>query len=534
MTKPSTTTAAFYSRVRATLAIATLLGAAACTPVQGQHSENNVLRVVPGSNLAILDPIWTTATISQNHGYMIYDTLFGMNAEGRIQPQMVDSYETSPDGKTWSFRLRDGLEFHDGQPVTSEDVLASLQRWSRRDSMGQQLASFVEKWEPVDARRFRIRLHTPYGLVLESLGKPFANVPFIMPKRVAAAPSDKQIDDYTGSGPFIFKKDEWRPGEKVVYVRNTRYAPRADPATGTSGGKIARVDRVEWIIITDPQTQANALAAGEVDMLEMPAFELYRSMKRNPDIQLLELNPFGGQNYLRFNQLEPPFDNPKVRRAAMAALNQEMFLQVQVGIPGLYRTCFSVYPCKTPYATASGMDFIAHPNPGRARQLLEESGYSGKAIVLLQPTDAAIVARLPIVAAQLLRQAGFTVDMQPMNWQSLVSRRARKTGWHIFITNSPGGSQANPLANFALNAGCDKAWFGWPCDPELERLRDAFARAADEQERKAMAEQVQVRAMEIGTHVPLGEYVNPTAARQNVKGLLPGPQTMVLWNVAKQ
>ena len=444
MPMPSTATSAFYPRVRATLALAALLGAAACTPIRGQQSENNVLRVVPASDLAILDPIWTTATITLDHGFMIYDTLFGMNAEGRIQPQMVDSYETSPDGKTWSFRLRDGLEFHDGQPVTSEDVLASLQRWSRRDSMGQQLASFVEKWEPVDARRFRIRLHTPYGLVLESLGKPFANVPFIMPKRVAAAPSDKQIDDYTGSGPFIFKKDEWRPGEKVVYVRNTRYAPRADPATGTSGGKIARVDRVEWIIITDPQTQANALAAGEVDMLEMPAFELYRSMKRNPDIQLLELNPFGGQNYLRFNQLEPPFDNPKVRRAAMAALNQEMFLQVQVGIPGLYRTCFSVYPCKTPYATASGMDFIAHPNPGRARQLLEESGYSGKAIVLLQPTDAAIVARLPIVAAQLLRQAGFTVDMDCKSFRHprLIFVHFGRIGIATDRLDADGGSRA--------------------------------------------------------------------------------------------
>ena len=212
----------------------------------------------------------------------------------------------------------------------------------------------------------------------------------------------------------------------------------------------------------------------------------------------------------------------------------EMFLQVQVGIPRLYRTCFSVYPCKTPYATTKGMDFIAEHSRPRARQLLEESGYSGTPIVLLQPTDVAISAKLPVVAAQLLRQAGFVVDMQPMNRQSLVSRRARKTGWHIFITNSPGGSQANPLANFALNAGCDKAWFGWPCDPELERLRDAFARAADDHERKAMAEQVQVRAMEIGTHVPLGEYVNPTAARRNVTGLLPGPQTMVLWNVSKQ
>jgi peptide/nickel transport system substrate-binding protein len=534
VTSRSSTIPTWARRAHAALTLAALLGATACAPAAGQHNENSVLRVVPGSDLAVLDPIWTTATISQNHGFMIYDTLFGMTAEGRIQPQMVDSHETSPDGRTWTFRLRDGLEFHDGQPVTSEDVVASLQRWGRRDSMGQKLLSFVEQWEALDARTFRLRLSTPYGLVLESLGKPSANVPFIMPRRVAATPADRQIDDYTGSGPFIFEKDEWRPGEKVVYVRNTRYAPRADAATGTAGGKIARVDRVEWLIITDPQTQANALATGEVDMIEMPAFELYRSMQRNPDIQLLELNPLGGQNYLRFNHLEPPFDNPKVRRAAMAALNQEMFLQAQVGDPRLYRTCFSVYPCKTPYATAKGMAFIAEHNLARARQLLEESGYSGTAIIVLQPTDIAISTKLPVVAAQHLRQAGFVVDMQPMNWQSLVSRRAGKTGWHIFITNSPGVSQNDPIVNFSLNADCGKAWFGWPCDAELERLRDAFARARDDDERKAMAEQVQLRAMEIGTHVPLGEYVLPTAARKNVTGLLPGPQTMILWNVAKQ
>ena len=517
----------------ATLVLVTLSATAACTSVSGQ-SDNTVLRIVPGADLAILDPFWTTATVSQDHGYMIYDTLFGMTADGRIQPQMVDRYDTSADGKTWTFTLRDGLEFHDGQPLTSDDVVASLQRWGRRDTSGQKLLASVDGWDVVDARTFRMRLNAPYGLVLESLGKPGANVPFIMPKRVAATPADRQIDDYTGSGPFIFKQDEWTPGEKVVYVKNPGYVPRADPATGTAGGKIARVNRVEWIIITDPQTQANALAMGEVDYLEMPAFELYRTLKRNPDIQMLELNPLGGQNVLRFNHLEPPFDNPKVRRAAMAALNQEMFLQAQVGIPGLSRPCFSVYPCKTSYATTAGMDALAHPNPRRARQLLAESGYSGTPIVLLQPTDSTSIAKLLPVAAQLLRQAGFTVDMQPMNWKSVVSRRARKTGWNIFITTTPGVSVASPIDSYPLGAACDKAWFGWPCDAELERLKDAFVRAADDRERKAVAEQIQLRAMEVVTYVPLGDYVNPVAARKNVTGLLPGPQTMVLWNVAKQ
>jgi peptide/nickel transport system substrate-binding protein len=180
------------------------------------------------------------------------------------------------------------------------------------------------------------------------------------------------------------------------------------------------------------------------------------------------------------------------------------------------------------------MDFIAEPNVHKARKLLEESGYDGTPIVLLQPTDIVLTTKLAVVAAQQLRQAGFTVDMQPMNWQSVVSRRARKTGWHIFITNSPGVSLVDLIGSYPLSAACDKAWFGWPCDPELERLRDAFARAGDEAERKAIAEQVQVRAMEIGTHVPLGEYATPVAVRKNVNGLLPGRQTMVLWNVEKQ
>ena len=200
----------------------------------------------------------------------------------------------------------------------------------------------------------------------------------------------------------------------------------------------------------------------------------------------------------------------------------------------MYRTCFSVYPCATPYATVRGMDFLADPSPKRARNLLEESGYDGAPIIVLHPTDVFILAKLPVVAAQLLRQAGFNVNMQSMNWQSLVSRRTRKTGWHIFITNSPGVSQTDPIANFSLNADCEKAWFGWPCDAELEKLRDSFARAGSEAERKTIAEQVQVRAMEIGTHVPLGEYENPVAARKNIKGLLPGRQTMILWNVEKQ
>jgi peptide/nickel transport system substrate-binding protein len=517
-----------------------LAAIAACLLVHAPlwaQSAQKVLKIAPHSNLTILDPIWTTAYITRNHGYLIYDTLFGTDAQGKIQPQMVDKWEVSRDKKTWTFTLRDGLEFHDGTPVTGEDAIASLARWGKRDGMGEKLMTFVEGMEAVNAKTFRIRLKEPYGLVLESLGKPSSNVPFIMPKRVADTPADKQLDDTTGSGPFVFDRAQWKPGEKVVYLRNPKYRPRSEPASGTAGGKVVKVDRVEWVIIKDPQTQANALAANEIDIIEAPAHELYNTLKSNPQIQIPDLGRLGVGAILRFNQLQAPFDNPKVRRAAMAAMNQPAFLRAQVGVRELYRTCFSIYPCGSEYFTTKGMDFIAKPDMKRASQLLKESGYDGRPIVVMQPTDLAVIAKLPVVASQLLRQAGFKVDMQSMDWQTLVSRRAKKDppsqgGWNIFMTVWALIDGANPISMNAVNASCDKAWFGWPCDQELERLRDAFSRTDDEQERKALAEQVQVRAMEIGTHVPIGEYKVPVAARANLKGFVKG-YFLVPWGVEK-
>ncbi len=513
-------------------ALAFLVGALA--PARGE----TVLRVTPHSNLVILDPVWTTAYITRNHGYMIYDTLFGTDADGAVKPQMVDKWELSRDKKTWTFHLRDGLEFHDGKPVTSRDVIASLERWAKRDAMGMKLMSLARRLEAVSAKVFQLHLTESYGLVLESLGKPSSNVPFIMPERVARTPADRQIEDSTGSGPFIFRRDQWRPGEKVVYVRNPKYRPRSDPPSGTAGAKIAKVERVEWLIIKDPQTQANALLAGEIDIIENPAHELYAQLRPSPDVQVFETNPRGFQAGLRFNHVVPPFDDPKVRRAAMAALNQPAFLRAQVGVPGMFRTCFSVYPCGTPLSSEAGMEFIAKPDPGRARQLLKESGYDGTPIVIMQPTDLAVIAKLPVVAAQLLRQAGFKVDLQAMDWQTLVSRRAKKDppfkgGWNIFCTIFASVDMANPIANQPVSGACDRAWFGWACDTELEGLRDAFARTDDPAEQKRLAQAVQARAMEIGTYVPLGEYLIPVAARRNVSGLVVG-HLLVLWNVEKK
>jgi peptide/nickel transport system substrate-binding protein len=446
---------------------------------------------------------------------------------------MVESYKVSTDRKTWTFTLREGLEFHDGQPVTSEDVIASIRRWAVRDTMGQRLLSFVTSFDAVSPTTFRMMLKTPYGLVLESFGKPDAYVPFILPKRLASVAAAKQIDDVVGSGPFIFQKDQWRPGERAVYVRNPKYKPRREPANGTAGGKVVKVDRVEWVAIKDAQSKTNALLAGEVDILAQIPPDQFSALKNARDVQVFAINPAGFQLFLRFNHLQPPFDNPKVRHAAMAALNQPAFLNT-IFSAELANTCFSIYPCGTPYATTTGMDFIAKPDIVRSRHLLKQSRYAGAPIVLLQQTDITMLGKAPVVAAQLLRAAGFIVDLQSMDQNTLLARRAKKDGWNIFFSYGAWLASTAPVSQNPLSAACSAAWVGWPCDTELEKLRDAFAVAATIEDRKAIAERLQVRAMEVGTHVPLGEFRMMTAARKNVTGFPTGYNFNLYWNVEKQ
>lgn len=517
--------------------LATVLLAAACA---GAFAQDKVLRVVPHSNLAILDPIWTTAYMSRNHGYMIYDTLFGTDEKLQIRPQMVDTWSVSPDNRLWTFRLRKGLEFHDGKPVTGEDVIASLARWGKRDAMGVALMTFVERMDSPAPDSFRIFLREANGFLLEALGKPSSNVPFIMPKRVAETDAFKQIDDYTGSGPYIFKRDEFKPGDKAVYLKNPKYLPRNEPASGTAGGKHVYVDRVEWnLALRDAQAQANALVKGEVDIIEALAFDHYESMSKEKSVKVFK-PALGSQYMCRFNHLAAPFDKAEVRRAAIAAFDQRQFLKAQVGVEELYKPCASMFTCGTPYASSAGTEIQAKSNMKKAQELLKKSGYDGTPVYLMKPTDLHSIAKLPDVAALLMRQAGFKVDLQAMDWQTLVSRRAKKEGaagggWNMFCTAWVAPDIWSPINNAALDARGEKSgWFGWPDSPKLEQLRAQFMRETDPIKKKKLAESIQAAAFEAGTHAPLGEYVQPIAARNNVSGLITAGLANVYWNIKKQ
>ncbi|MEA2787971.1 MAG: peptide/nickel transport system substrate-binding protein, partial [Acetobacteraceae bacterium] len=428
---------AFASRVALSgLALSLALGLSA-------PADAKTITAVMHSDLRIIDPGFTTAYITRDHGYMVYDTLLATDANFKIQPQMAD-WKVSDDKLTYTFTLRDGLKWHDGAPVTAEDCVASLKRWGKNDGMGQKLTDFTASLEATDEKTITLKLKEPYGLVLESIGKPSALVPFMMPKRMAETPPGQQIKEQIGSGPFKFVQAEFQPGVKAVYEKNKDYAPRKEAPSWASGGKVVKVDRVEWITMPDAQTAVNALQSGDIDFMENPSWDILPVLKANPDLKVDALDKVGFQTVGRMNFLHPPFDNVKVRRAAFMAMNQKDVLDALVGNPEYYRICGAIFVCGTPLATDVGSESLVKGNGmAEARKLLAESGYDGAPIVIMAPGDVVTLKAQPVVAAQLLREAGFKVDLQATDWQTVVARRAsqkppKEGGWNMFFTNWSG------------------------------------------------------------------------------------------------
>src|SRR6476660_7021993 len=518
-----------------TLAVLALLAA----PASQAMAAGKTITAVMHSDLRVTDPIITTAYITRDHGYMVYDTLLATDSSFKIQPQMAD-WKVSDDKLTYTFTLRDGLKWHDGAPVTAEDCVASLQRWGKRDGMGQKLMNFTASIEATDARTITLKLKEPYGLVLESIGKPSSVVPFMMPKRIAETPADKAITEQIGSGPFKFLPAEFQPGVKAVYEKNKDYVPRKEAPSWASGGKVVKVDRVEWLTMPDAQTAVNALQSGDIDFMENPSWDILPVLAANKEIKIEALDKLGFQTVGRMNFLYSPFDNVKVRRAALMAMNQKNVLDALVGNPEYYKTCGAIFMCDTPLATDVGSEPVVNGNGmAEAKKLLAESGYDGTPVVIMAPGDVVTLKAQPIVAAQLLREAGFKVDVQATDWQTVVTRRAsqkppKEGGWNRFFTNSAAADVVDPVVNILVNGrGRNGGWFGWPESAQLEALKEQFVRASTPAQQKKIAADIQTVVYDQVIYVPLGQWRGVGAWRKSLTGVLDGPATPIFWNIDK-
>lgn len=524
------------SRVRSLMAGA-LMASTAMVGASAAWAETTITAVMH-SGLRVLDPVITTAHITRNHAYMIYDVLVALDSEFKPQPQMAD-WTVSDDGKVYTFTLRDGLKFHDGAAVTAADAEASLKRWAQKDSGGQLIMDRTESLTATDDKTLVWTLKEPFAPLLDTIAKQSALPPFIMPARVAATPADTAITEHVGSGPFKFIEADFQPGVSVTYVKNEDYVPRDEPANNMAGGKVVNVDKVVWATMPDASTAINALLGNEIDYIESVQVDLLPLLEGDPDVVYEKREPLGYQTIGRMNFKHPPFDNVKVRQAAMMALDQEAVLVAMMSNPDYYATCGAIFGCGTPLADETGSESLTSGgNAEAAKALLAEAGYDGTPIVLMAPTDVVTLAAQPVVASQALRNAGFNVDMQPMDWQTLVTRRASQNapadgGWNLFFTNWLVPEISSPLISPMLNGRGDKAWFGWPEDAKIEELKNEFIAASTPEAQLDVAKRIQAHNMKQVLYIPLGQYVSPQARRANITDMIQAP-VAVFWNVKKE
>jgi len=505
---------------------------------RAQAADNKTLRFVLKSDLRILDPIWTTTYATRNHGYMIFDTLFALDSKFTPHPQMVGDYSISTDKLTYRFKLRDGLGFHDGKQVRGADCTASVHRWMARDALGQIMAKSIDQMTGGDDKDFTIKLKEPFPLLLPGLAKVSSLVPFIMPERMALTDPHKQVKETIGSGPFKMVSSEFQPGYKYVYVKNTEYVPRKEPPSWASGGKVAKVDRVEWLYIPEHSTTAAALGSGEVDWWEEVPPDLAPVLEANVQVTVEKNDPIGTMGILRFNHLQPPFNNEKLRRAVMSVIDQGEFMRAVAGDPKNWNICPSFFACGTPMSSTAGSEALTSKRDyAKAKKMIAEAGYKGEKIVILDGVDQANFHIFALVAYDVLKKLDLNVELVSNDWSTLVGRRASKKpvdegGWSIVPTSFAGAEMLDPSANLPLATNGASAWFGWPSDDRIEALRAEWIKSDDPAARKQLAIKIQERAFEVVPYVPLGQWFPVTAYRKNIKGIIIGPAEF-MWNIEK-
>ena len=513
-------------------------GGSLASPAISQRAAVRALRLVPHADLANFDPIWTTAYIARNAGFLVWDMLYGVDNKLQPQRQMVESESTSTHGLTWTFRLRPDLKFHDGEPVLAKDAVASINRWAARDSMGQMIKVFENTLVVVDDRTFRWELKKPYPKMLLALGKIGPPCCFVMPARIAATDPFKSINEYVGSGPMRFLRDEWMPGARAAFEKFADYVPRSEPTSWLAGGKQILSNRIEWVVIADQATAAAALQNGEVDWLELPLPDIVPALRKNRKVMVDVVDPMGYIGTLFFNHLYPPFNDVRARRAILMALSQEDYMRAYVGnndrmwkpLPGYFTPGSVLY-------NEEGGEILKGPrNIGAAKRLLAESGYAGEPVTSMAAQDLAAHKAWGDVTADLLTRLGIKVDYAAVDWGTVVARRAQKSppgqgGWQIFHTYLYGVDCVDPT-NRIIRANGDRAFFGWPNIPQVEAEVAAWYEAKTLEEEKSVARRLNKVALDNAIYAPLGVYLQEQAWRKNITGIAQGPLPF-FWGVSK-
>jgi peptide/nickel transport system substrate-binding protein len=505
------------------------VAAALAAPSIARGAANATLKFIPQSDLTILDPIVTTVYTARNHGFMVFDTLFGMDSQYRMQPQMLAGVSVEDAGKRWKLTLRDGLLWHDGEKVLARDCVASIRRWAPRDGVGALLMARTDELAAIDDRTIQFRLKQPFSMLPYALGKISTPMCAMMPERLANTDPFKPISEMVGSGPFRFKADEWLSGARAVYTKFERYQPRQEVSTGwTAGGKVVHFERVEWLTSPDDGTSASAMQAGEMDWWELPTVDLLPVLQRTGRIRVEIKDRNGTLGLMKLNNLQPPFNNPAIRRALLGAVAQKDFMTAIAGEdPAMWRDGVGIFTPGTDMASDAGMEVLNGPRDlAKVRATIKAAGYNNEKTVLLAPNEPHYRKAMADVTAGMLQSLGFNLEIQSMDWGTAIVRRENKQpvdkgGWSALCTTANGLDMQTPSLHFLRTTG-EKAWFGWTNSPRIEELRAEWVDAPDLEKQKQIAAAIQAQCWIDVPHLPLGIWYQPMAWQNTIDGIPDG------------
>jgi peptide/nickel transport system substrate-binding protein len=523
---------------RSCFAIVALLLALSANVAAAQDTRK-ILRVVPSADPAVLDPTRGMNLIARTFAQTVFETLFALDSHLVPRPMMIEREQVSPDGLTYTFTLRPGLTFHDGSPVTARDVVASLERWMNFGSIGLQFKSLTASLVVTDDRTVTLVTNRRSGLVEFMLAGPGAPIAGIMREADAKRDPAIPVTEPIGSGPFRYIASERESGHRVVFEKFAGYIPRNEPPDGVAGARVVKVDRMEWILMPDSTTAANALVKNEVDFWEQVTPDLV-AMLRSKGITVRGIATLPTMAFIRPNFKLPPFDDVRARQALALLFDQSEMMQAAAGDGVKWRECHAFTVCGGPLSTEIGSEPYRTPNIARAKELLAAAGYKGERIVLLGTPQLPAINAMTLVAEQRLKQAGMNVDTQMTDFAVMFQRMqtANKPldqgGYNLFAYHAVGASFFHPLMNLPIDLSCTgKNWAGFPCDPEGEALRQAFLQAPDDAARKVAFERLQTRLFQYLPYIPLGQFDVATGWRKEVTGVLDA-YTVAYWNIEKQ
>ena len=508
-------------RTLAFAAAACFASALACAPAYAAPQKGGVANIAMIGEPQTLDPMSSTADLVGTIMQHVYELLYTYDANSNVVPMLAETLPTvSKDGLVYTIPLRQGVKFHNGKEMTSADVVASLERWMKMAPRGKAVAKEVKSIEAKGPHAVVITLNRPYAPLVAhlALSNGFAA---IMAKDSIAEP----LTQFVGTGPYMFK--ERKPDQYVQLVRYDGYSPRSEPASGYAGRREAWIDELRFIPVPNANTRVEGSLSGQYQFADLLPVESYARIENAPNVKPVLTSPFGFP-YLVLNTKQGPLANLALRQSVEAALNNADMMGAGFGDAKFYTTEPSHYAKNTPFYSTAGTENYGKGDAKKASAMAAAAKYDGTPIKILTSQQYEFHYRMALVMAENLKAAGFKVDMQVVDWATLIQRRNDPALWDIYITHSAVLPEPT-LTPPQLGEGAP----GWWSSPAKKAALDAFDAESDPAKRGPLWGKVQEVVYTEVPYIRVGSFNSLTARSAKLDGYVAMPWPF-FWNTGLQ